>query len=54
MEAPDELDWTYAHQGIGEAAAADVEHLMTVEEEEEEEELAEDAIVGARLQRLSA
>ena len=51
MEAPDELDWTYAHQGIGEAAAADVEHLMTVEEEEE---LAEDAIVGARLQRLSA
>ena len=53
MEAPDELDWTYAHQGIGEAAAADVEHLMTVEEEEEEE-LAEDAIVGARLQRLSA
>ena len=52
MEEPDELDWTYAHQGIGEAAAADVEHLMTVEEEEEE--LAEDAIVGARLQRLSA
>ena len=51
MEAPDELDWTYAHQGIGEAAAADVEHLMTVEEEEV---LAEDAIVGARLQRLSA
>ena len=52
MEAPDELDWTYAHQGIGEAAAADVEHLMTVEEEEGEP--AEDAIVGARLQRLSA